>query len=82
MKINEDKRVISGEHNGNQFILNDGVLDYNGRLWSKKEVTDLINLCNLLKIEGYELKESRPLTAEKRDYILHWGGNFRGLYED
>ncbi len=60
MNINENKQVISGKHNDRSFTLNDGILEYMGDKWDNEKVKDLIDLCNLLKLEGYTLIDKVP----------------------
>jgi hypothetical protein len=72
MQIKTDIRTISGEHNGLSFTLQGGVLSIAGRRYSKAEVKALVQIVNLLEVEGHTVAESLPLVKRKglRSYGL------------
>jgi len=70
MEIQNEKKVLRGKHNEQEFILDGGVLEYMGQRWDQTKVKSLIDLCNLLKIEGYELTKKTQLIS--RSNIIMW----------
>ncbi len=60
MNISENKQTIRGNHNGTQFILEGGLLLCLGGFWSKKKVKNLIEIVNLLQVQGFDVIDSLP----------------------
>ncbi len=71
MKIKQDKRVVSGEHDGEEFIFDGGVLKMYDLTWDKQRIQRLVTLANLLALEGFELVESKPASGRAfRSFIF------------
>lgn len=65
MQIKTDIRTINGEHNGVPFALEGGLLTIAGHRYSKAEIKALVQIANLLEIEGFKLAESIPIVNRR-----------------
>lgn len=87
MKINKDIRTISGEHSGIQFTLEGGLLLFKGQKYSKAEIRALVQISNLLEIEGFRLAESIPIVKRRsvqqlQSYFgIDWAQEYLDDYE-
>lgn len=53
MKIKQDKRVVDGTHNGVEFKYEGGSIYCYEILWSKQKIATLIEIANLLELQGF-----------------------------
>lgn len=58
-------KVLEGKHNKESFRYNDGFLHMFSRKWDKADIQTLIEVANLLSLEGYTLKKP---TGTKTKY--------------
>lgn len=58
------EKIIQGEHRGRKFKWDNGFLHTFDRRWDKQEIEILIEIANLLQIEGYKIK--KPKRMEKK----------------
>lgn len=65
MEIKSDKRCVSGEHNGESFTYDGGILYAFGTKWSKTQIKSLVEIANLLEIQAFKLQLTLPKTAKK-----------------
>lgn len=65
-------KVVEGKHNKEPFRYQNGKLQMYGRLWDKPDIQTLVEVANLLSIEGYDLKV--PIRVEKRRVESMFGG--------
>ena len=56
MRIKERKE-ITGIHNKEEFKYEDGIVSVFGRRWNKKDIKTLVEIANLLELQGYKLKK-------------------------
>lgn len=81
MQIKTDIRVITGDHNGIPFALEGGLLTIGGQKYSKSEIKALVQIANLLEVEGHKLKDTLPhAQLPRRAYDPF--GNWIGYYMD
>jgi len=75
MRIDEEKRVLKGEHNGRKFEWHEGVLHYLGDRWGQDKVKGLVDLCNILKLQGYDLVPETPKQRSGSNIMFSslWG---------
>ena len=71
MNIEQDKQVVRGKHKEYEFTLNGGVLEFRGQSWSKKGIQTLVELGNLLTIQGYDFVAELP-KPENNGNTVHW----------
>lgn len=70
MLIKTDRRIIDGEHLGVPFRYEAGYLLINGQTYSKAEIKALVNIGNLLELEGFKLADSKPI--ERKMNYKNW----------
>lgn len=83
MEIKTNKQVVSGEHNGTKFSLDGGVLHIFGTTWDKSDLKTLIEVANLLHLQGFPIQEKKE--AEKRNgfvYFTSSGGPWHEMCDD
>lgn len=60
MQIKTD--TATGEHNGTRFSLVEGVLIIDGTRYGTEKIKAIVEIANLLKLEGFTIKERLPQT--------------------
>lgn len=58
-------KVVEGKHNKEGFRFEKGFLLMFGRRWDKDDIQTLVEVANLLQLEGYKIK--RPIGTEKTE---------------
>lgn len=72
MKIYNDLKIVKGEHKHMRFQLENGRLRVNGIIFTKQCIQELVELANLLELEGHKLQERpqfQPFTIEEKDAL-------------
>lgn len=59
MQLSE-KREVTGKHEGEEFMYNNGKLTMFNISWSKNKIKKLIEVANLLEVEGFKLADVLP----------------------
>lgn len=68
-------KIIEGKHNKQSFRFERGFLVIFGRKWDKADIQTLIEVANLLSIEGYDLKI--PVRVEEKTVDSMFGGTYK-----
>lgn len=66
MQIETDIRLLTGEHNGHKFTFSSGFVEMFGHTWDKADIKTLVEIANLLHIDGFEMIEKRQ--PQKKQY--------------
>lgn len=69
------KNVVEGVHNKQAFRYEDGKLNMFERNWDKEDIKNLIEVANLLEIQGYKIKIPTGRQTKQR-YDMFSGGTF------
>lgn len=83
MLIKTDRRIIDGEHLGVPFRYEGGYLLINGQTYSKAEIKALVNIGNLLELEGFKIADTKPIESRENQILVSgtWGNPFGFLDE-
>lgn len=76
-------KIVEGTHNKESFRYNNGTLAIFGKIWDKQDIRTLIEIANLLDLEGYILKSPIRIGTQTIDlgiYGLHVTD--QKIYED
>lgn len=65
-------RVVEGKHNKETFRYEDGFLTVFGRRWDKTDIQTLVEIANLLSVEGYVLKVPTGTKKKVRQDMFGW----------
>lgn len=65
-------KVVEGKHNKETFRYEDGFLQMFGRKWDKADIQTLVEVANLLSVEGYSLKIPTGKTKAIRHDMFGW----------
>lgn len=68
----ELNKVVEGKHNNATFRYEDGFLQMFDRKWDKEDIKTLVEVANLLSIEGYNLKIPTGKTKAVRRDMFGW----------
>ncbi len=49
-------KIVEGKHNGKKFRFENGFLSVFSHTWNRKDIQTLVEIANLLQLEGYGLK--------------------------
>lgn len=79
------QNIIEGEHNKERFRYDNGKLNVMGRAWDKEDIKTLVEIANLLEMQGYKLKV--PTGRQSREVFdpFSFGGTRRvdiKVYDD
>lgn len=78
------KNVVEGAHNKEHFRYDSGKVQMFGRAWDKEDIKTLVEVANLLEVQGYKLKV--PTGRETRErYDMFFGGTMKydvKIYDD
>lgn len=55
-----EKREVTGEHNGEKFTFEAGILSIFDQRWSREKIKTLVEVANLLEHHGYKLTPELP----------------------
>lgn len=62
----ELKNVVEGRHNTEEFRYLNGKLQVFGRQWDKEDIRTLVEIANLLEMQGYKLKVPTGKRTQKQ----------------
>lgn len=65
------QRIIEGTHNKQEFRYEDGILIAFARRWDRSDIQTLVEIANLLALDGYALKVPKGTRKAKR--FDSWG---------
>lgn len=76
-------KVLEGKHNKESFRYNDGFLHMFSRKWDKADIQTLIEVANLLSLEGYSLKKPIGTETRIREGMFGWAQPYEAkIYEN
>lgn len=71
-------KVVEGKHNGQSFRYEDGFLKVFNHSWDKDDIKTIVEIANLLSVEGYNLKvptgKSRQIKRDMFGYTYEFEG--------
>lgn len=67
-------KVVEGKHNKESFRYQNGFIQMFGRKWDKSDIQTLVEVANLLSVEGYTLKS--PIGTQKQRVESMFGGMY------
>lgn len=65
-------KIVEGKHNKETFRYDDGFLKMFGRKWDKADIQTLVEVANLLSVEGYNLKVPTGKTTKTVNDMFGW----------